>query len=322
MREHIANVFSDIHIHDYNQYNPDNRRLKLKFDILRDLVKDSKPLLFCGDFFHEDQHISNKVLDYGSRELPQIFNDNIGHRLIGISGNHEMNELNKWGTQSPSLFRSICNLVEGMYCIDFRQYAISGDIIVFGIPYINYNEGLNEVIEMFSIHPAYREYKHRILLIHSDLHGAKDTDGRKIGSVENIDNDMDKFFGLFDLVFCGHIHKPQRITKKVIMVGAPDQQRKSDMGGKFGYWKLYSDMSYEFVQLKYPEFKTYDPAKDEIDDFHYWVPVNSEKEEDLLYEEKKFTNTVSRQMLAKRYCKEKGIKDKKKINALKEVLND
>ena len=318
-KKHIANVFSDIHVHDYNQYNPEDRRLKLKFSILKDLAKDCKPLLFCGDFFHEDQHISNKVLDYTSRELPKIFE---AVNLYGISGNHEMNELNKINTQSPSLFRSICNLVQGMYCIDFSWFGISKDIVVFGIPYINYNTGFKEVIEKFSSMPAYNNYKHKILLIHSDLHGARDTDGRKIGSVENIDIDIDRFFGLFDLVFSGHIHKPQKITKKVIMVGAPDQQRKSDMGGKFGYWKLYSDMSYEFQELNYPQFKVYDPAKDETDDFHYWVPINSEKEEDLLYEEKKFTNNISRGLLAKRYCKEKGVKDKRKINALKDILND
>jgi DNA repair exonuclease SbcCD nuclease subunit len=314
----IARAFSDIHIHDYAQFNKEDIRIKHKFNLLRELSADGVPLLFGGDFFHEDQQISNKILDYCSQELPEIFSET---QLIGISGNHEMNEMNKLGQMSPSLFRSICNFVPNMYCVDFRQKWLNKDTAVFGIPYINYNMGLGEVLDMFYMLPEYREAHYKILLIHSDLHGAKDTDGRKIGSVENLPIRMDEFFN-FDLILCGHIHKPQRITKKIIMIGAPDQQRKSDMGGKFGYWDIYSDMSYKFRKLKYPEFKTYDPSKDEIDDFHYWVAINSEKEEDLLYEERRFTNNISRKLLAKRYCKEKGIKDKKRINALKDVLND
>lgn len=315
----IARAFSDLHIHDYAQFNKDDKRIKYKFQIIREILEGEVPLLFSGDFFHEDQHISNKVFDYCSKELPEIFSGN--NKLIGISGNHEMNETNQLGQMSPSLFRSICNFVPNMYCIDFRQLWLNKDTVVFGLPYINYNVKIEESLEIFYLLPEYREAKNKILLIHTDLHGARDTDGRKIGSVENISLDMDKFFG-FDLVLSGHIHKPQRITKKVIMLGAPDQQRKSDMGGKFGYWDIYSDMSYKFRKLKYPEFKTYDPAKDEIDDYHYWIPINSEKEDDLLYEERKFTNNTSRKLLAKRYCKEKGIKDKNKIKALKEVLND
>lgn len=107
------------------------------------------------------------------------------------------------------------------------------------------------------------------------------------------------------------------------MVGAPNQQRKSDMGGKFGYWKVYSDMSYKFVPLKSPEFKFYLPSKDDINGYDYWVPLNEvEDDEQLATQEKKFYSTVNREKLAKRYCKAKGIKDKKKVEALKWMLND
>lgn len=312
----IACVFSDLHIHNYNQYNPDSRRLHLKFDIIGELVKLEVPILFCGDFFHEDQQITNKVLDECSKRLPNMFGER--SPLYGISGNHDMSDTNSTKLKSPSLFSSICRLIPNMFDIDFNKVVLRRGINVYGLPYLSYNIGFKDYIKNLNVNPGDKN----ILLIHTDLHGAKDTDGRLINSVDNIDKDMVDFFDKFDLVLSGHIHKPQIINPKLIMVGAPDQQRKSDMGGKFGFWELYSDMTYEFVRLKFPEFREYDPAKDKTDDFHYWVPINSDKQDDIFFEEKRFTNNVSRNILAKRYCNEKGIKDKKKIKALKEVLND
>lgn len=34
------------------------------------------------------------------------------------------------------------------------------------------------------------------------------------------------------------------------MIGAPLQQRRTDKDCKLGYWKLYSDLSMEFIELK------------------------------------------------------------------------
>ena len=48
-------------------------------------------------------------------------------------------------------------------------------------------------------------------MLHTDYPGARDTDGREIGSVENLNvNTLNKF----DLVLCGHIHKPLKIIKE------------------------------------------------------------------------------------------------------------
>ena len=299
----ISVIFSDLHIHNYNQFNNNNRRLLLKFDILRQLREYNVPIIFGGDMFHEDQQITNIVFHYCSKELPEIFDDP-EIPLIGISGNHDMSEANYIGYETPSLFNSFCNLVKGMVSIDFSHYFLTDDVLVWGLPYISYNRGFKDYINQIPSSKLFKKARFNILLIHTDLHGARDTDGRKVGSVENIDSDMSTFFNNFDLVFSGHIHKPQRLTKKIIMIGAPDQQRKSDMGGKFGYWLLYDNMKYKHVQIKAPEFREYDPSKDEIDDYHYWIPINSDREEDLAYEEKKFTNNVSRCLIAKRNCKE------------------
>lgn len=316
----LAIVFSDLHLHVYNQFNEDGRRTDLGFRVIRELSEKCSQLIFCGDLFHENNHISNKLLDEFTLRARDILHSET--YLYGISGNHDISGMSRTDEVTSSLFRSVSRFVPRILCLDYASTFLNKDICVFGVPYIDYNQGLSEVLNNMRKSKAYKHSSKRILMIHTDLHGAKDTDGREIGSVENMDRNLTKFFDGFDLVFSGHIHKPQRITPKIIMVGAPMQQRKSDMGGKFGYWELFEDLSYNFVPLDYPEFKLYDPETEEPDPFHYWIPINKESEYEEQYEGNRFTNNTSRLLLAKRYCKEKGIKEKSRINALKKALND
>ena len=89
-------------------------------------------------------------------------------------------------------------------------------------------------------------------MLHTDYPGARDTDRREKGSVDNLDVYT---LNPFDLVLCGHIHKPQSLSKKVYMIGAPYQQRSTDKDCILAYWKLYSDLSMEFIELKgFPKF--------------------------------------------------------------------
>ena len=319
-RKLIAVVFSDLHLHVYNQFNENNRRLHTAFKVMEILWVKGVPVLFSGDMFHEDNHISNKLLN-----LITIKYNSARPRypIIGISGNHDMCEMNNYDNISPSLYTSLCRMFPNCFHnIDWGHFILNKETIVFGIPYLTYNSGLHEALDLIRNGRNYKKYPKRILLIHTDLHGAKDTDNRQINSVENIDRNMSKFFKGFDLVFSGHIHKPQRLTPKIIMVGAPMQQRKSDMFGEFGYWEVFDDMTYKFIPLDMPQFKLYDPAIDETDEYHYWIPINKQEEYEEQQLEKRFTNNVSRVKLAQRYCKEKGIKSSQKVNALKDILND
>jgi len=314
----IALVFSDLHFHDFNQFNENDKRIKVTLGILEILKKKRLPMLFAGDWFHEDQHISNKLFDY-STHLGKM-----GLNVWGISGNHDMSETNTIDNQSPSLFKSLATMTKGINCIDFELITLTShpDVCITGIPYLTYNIGFEDYLNKIRKNGKLKKFKKKILLIHTDLHGARETDGRRIDSVQNLDKDLYKLFKGFDLVLCGHIHKPQRIRPSIIMVGSPNQQKKSDMGGKFGYWEIYEDMTTKFKKLTTPEFKFYDPTKDTINDYHYWVPINKMEDSDESEIPRRFTNNISRKKLAKRYCEEKGINDKKKIKALKQILDD
>ena len=146
----------------------------------------------------------------------------------------------------------------------------------------------------------------------------KDTDGREIDSVENLNLNV---LNRFDLILCGHIHKPQRLSKKVYMIGAPLQQRRTDKDCKLGYWKLYSDLSMEFVELKgFPKFIDVE-SEDEIKDDGNYYTILPKKTSIQVNINHKITKQVSKKTLAKRYLREKGIKDDAKKQLLIDTLN-
>lgn len=178
--------------------------------------------------------------------------------------------------------------------------------------------GLTDYLKNVDVSVGGTNSKH-ILMLHTDYPGAKDNDGREISSVENLNlNILNKF----DLVLCGHIHKPQRLSKKVYMIGAPYQQRRTDKDSKLGYWELYSDLSMKFKELKdFPKFIDVE-SEDEIkDDGNYYTLV-LKKEENTNKSTTKIHRNLSKNKLARQYLRENGIKDKDKSNLLKRILKE
>lgn len=202
-----------------------------------------------------------------------------------------------------------------MICVDGNRYkhASYGDYHIYGVPYIDNNVGLSEYLKKLKLDKNVKN----ILLLHTDYPGARDTDGREVDSVENLNvNTLNKF----DLVLCGHIHKPQRLSKKVYMIGAPNHQRRTDRGCKLGYWEIYSDLSMKFIPLKeFPKFIDVEKEDDIKDDGNYYTVIPP-KASNPVNNKHKITKQLSKKTLAKRYLKEKGIKDEVKTNLLIETL--
>lgn len=164
--------------------------------------------------------------------------------------------------------------------------------MVYGVPYIDNNVGLSEYLKKLELDKS----KKNILLLHTDYPGAKDTDGREIDSVENLNvNVLNKF----DLVLCGHIHKPQRLSKKVYMIGAPNHQRRTDRDCELGYWKIYEDLSLKFVPLKnFPKFIDVEREEDIKDDGNYYTVI-PQKASTPVNNKHKITKQLSKKSLAK-----------------------
>lgn len=329
MARPIALITSDWHIHDWKQFNKDDVRIDDNKLLIADMFLKAEelklPIFFAGDLTHTPQALSVKTLD----TYMEFFGlaTAIKYKLYGIPGNHDIYGTSYVNKPIFSTFNSFCRAFPSqLNNISFKAVALNDpQLIVCGIPYITYNADFEKAVDR-ARHVTEQVAKTRtsvfkkILLIHTDLHGALDPDGREVGTVENIPQNLGKFFKGFDKVFAGHIHKFGALWgDKVYMVGAPNQQRKSDSGCDMGYLLLYDDGTVKQVKTEYPEFRYYKEG-DEIDDYHYWTKVEESKVE----RKKKtvgFSPTKDRSSLAKAYMKNEGVKSKRRLTELIDVLN-
>lgn len=316
MKKLIAIAFSDLHINLWNKFNTNNQRtlnhIKVLF-MIKDICKANKvPALFCGDMFHKPENIDNELVDI----LTDKFGDlDDGWECIAIQGNHDMSKSNSTDKPSPGFIKSFSRVFNWLNCIDFKSYTMSIDVMVHGIPYLDHNVGMAEYIKTLKLDKG---YKH-ILLLHTDYPGAKDNDGRLVDTVENLNMNMLK---KFDLVLCGHIHKPQRLSKKVYMIGSPLQQRRTDSNAKLGYWEVYSDMSMKFIPIKgFPKFIDIESEDEKKDDGNYYTVLPKKLVTNNI-NNNKIHKHLSKNKLARQYLREKGINDKDKSKLLKKILKE
>jgi len=320
----LAVVFSDLHLNIWAKFNKNNERTLNHFRVLsfvRDLCNKHHCIsLFCGDFFHKPDGISIELLHLMDNEFAKYddeanFYDGNSFELLAISGNHELKEVNTINNPKYSLITYLSNRYRWVYNIDNVSFKLTeSSVVIHGVPYIDHNIGLNEYLSKLELDP---DYKH-ILMLHTDYPGAKDTDGRVIDSVENLNLNI---LNRFDLVLCGHIHKPQRLSKKVYMIGAPLQQRRTDRDCELGVWLLYDNLDMKFLPLKdFPKFIDVENESDIIEDGNYYT-VLPKKASISNTNEHNITKQLSKRTLARRYMKKIGMKDKDKKNLLISLLN-
>lgn len=320
MKKVIAIAFSDLHINDWSKHNKDNLRTLNHFrvlSIIQDICKKHKcPALFCGDLFHKSENISQELL-----MMVQEHFSKLSFNCLAIEGNHDFYRVSS--IKNPThgwvyLFSKNRLYLSWLTDISFHKYDLypttNCKIMVYGVPYIDHNIGLNDYLHKLEFKDGYKN----ILLLHTDYPGAEDTDGRRVDSVENLNLNI---LNRFDLVLCGHIHKPQRLSKKVYMVGAPIQQRRTDKNCKLGYWEIYEDLTLKFKELKgFPKFIDVESEDDVKDDGNYYTILPKPKTSENVITDNKISKQLSKRKLAKIYMKQKGIKDPNKEKLLIDIL--
>lgn len=323
----IALAFSDFHTAKWKQFNQDHSRTLQPFDIMSRLRKACvkykvNTLLFAGDWNDHPKHVDNEVLQVWSEinmglEVKDLL-------IVGIEGNHDFDKINTIRKNISGFFSHLTSFSKHFICVNYKYYDTKA-FRIHGIPYINgnadYKKALKERVKNIT------KDKPNILMVHRDLPGALEPNGMSIGQMED-SKVLKKYFAKFDLVLAGHIHKPQRIKglgKHVYMLGATNQQRRSDAGTKMGYWIIYSDMSMKFVDLKQPEFRYHKHNEEPTNTTDYWIRLpapatgNTNNSNDG---KGNFNVHQKRDKLVKNYLRVKGIKNKKKLTLLMDLIND
>lgn len=321
-------TFSDPHIHIWKTHNKDNMRTQAHVRAFLEIGQVAKelgvPILMPGDLFHgfgkmelELQEVFWNMMDlWEQQKYPKIW---------GISGNHDQESANyDEYKESRSSFAMVARKSGGLINnLDFTDFKVTEEMHVFGLPYLTYNKSFDHYVQQYlkSLRPG----KFNILLIHTDLHGATDATGREIGTVEEIPTNMKAYFKDFDMVLDGHLHQPQKLAQNIVVVGSPLQQKRSDVGDKYGYWigsEVDGEIKMKFKPLKgYPEFVELKPGEMTPDNHNYYITTEEETEEDHEEVDHGFSNTASKEQLAKNYMKVIGETSISKRKALVTILN-
>lgn len=316
-KEVIALAFSDIHLNNWTKFNQNGSRTDSHFLILdkifREAIKQKIPVFFCGDLVHTPETINMELYIKMSKHFDKYSNEP-KLQVFGVSGNHEIPNLNTYDQRSDSFLTALDLQYHWFHCMDWKTIQWP-TFALHGIPYLDHNIGLKQALKETKVIKG----KKNILLLHTDYAGARDTDGREVGSVENFDRTL---LRKFDLVLCGHIHKFQKLEKHVYMVGAPLQQRFTDEGNKMGYLKIYSDTSIEFVHIKgLPKFKTVGSVEEIKEDGNYYRVLKPKASNDEFSSESKvIQKNYSKVKAGRRYLRIQGIKDPEKKRLLIEIL--
>jgi DNA repair exonuclease SbcCD nuclease subunit len=322
LRHPIAIAFSDLHLTEDNQYSEGKLVCESSIQVIIEIRKKARelnvPILFTGDLIHTPKTITNYILNRFLRVMP------FGNRNFwyGISGNHDFCEQNTPDYHSFSHLDWVSSVNPRIMNLDWVCAEIFKGIMVWGIPYLQYNIGLVDSIQ-YTI-AALNKNQKNILLLHTDLPNARDTDDRVVGTDDNIPENFEEILSNFDLVLCGHIHKHQKIYQNTYMVGAPIQQRLTDIDNDMGYLIIYNDMTLDFIPLKgYPTFRYYDEGDEKPDNKNYWVKRNNYKSlEKNSHDDMAFNPNKSRAKLAKKYCQTNNISSPIKRKALIQTLKN
>lgn len=311
MAKIIALSIADLHFNDWKQFNKNRERTFITSNFLVDLCVKAEeyqvPILVSGDWFHTPKGLSTPTIYLFMELISKIQKNFPTVQFISISGNHEID-------QEFSLVRAMeMAFPDTIKCIDDSK-IIFPEFTVYGIPYIKRNKGLLEKIETIS-----KNTGNKILLIHTELYGASDPSGYE-PEPQNLPRNLNALFKDFKLVLAGHIHKYTPISDNIIMVGAPNQQRKSDAGCKMGYLKIYEDFTHKFVNYKAPGFRYYKEGENHPDTSDFWIeiPIPRKKEK---FSDIGFNASMDKTRLAKKYVKAIGVKNLRKIKTLINILN-
>jgi DNA repair exonuclease SbcCD nuclease subunit len=317
-----AIIFSDLHVHQYRQFNEGGRRLKNCIAFLDYIFKlahtnEIEWILMPGDLFNNMQIMATKAVNAVATCLKLNFKEYPEITMVAISGNHDYADKNLIDAPGESALEHLSILFENFFLFKNPDDVISigGDVLIQGIPYYEYPEhfriALNKVIE----YKTNSGMKTSILLMH-----------QTVASGLPIEDDIeatDLLFDSFDFVFNGHIHLGQQVTDKFINVGSPMHRDAGDVGKKKGFWIVdledpQATISFKDITDKFPQFlyKTVGESLTEWESQQYviWQPaVTAENTNDNLRNDK-FRNTLQPAEILENYCSEvlpeEEVKDK------------
>jgi DNA repair exonuclease SbcCD nuclease subunit len=299
-------VFSDLHVHNYKNFDSNGSRLDNCLNVLDDVFKFSeknkiKYILFCGDIVDQQQAVPTVAGNALVLRLSELFSQYENIVMLAISGNHDQASKSLFKNEGESYLKLLSFVFpERFILVDNKSVVLDdndGAINILGLPYYSHPE--HYTLALKEITEQVKTGMKSVLLIHQTPTG--------LGN-PNIPTDTDvndPIYDAYNLILCGHIHQPQDILNKFVVVGSPLHRDLGDEGDEKGFWVFDTvdpadTLTFISRKGRYPEFK-----RSTIDDGSgdYIIPIieiedNSSAE---AAEMEKFSTTLSAAELMENY---------------------
>lgn len=279
--------FSDLHIHNYQQFDKQGSRLANCLDVLRLVFKFAHKngiefILFSGDLYDNQKALPTEVVNMVVETFAKMFATYTGVKFIAISGNHDHASKNLLKKPAITALSHLDLMFDNFILIDNEVYPLDDneELCVVGVPYYEYAEDYHQALADTLAETT--DYSQKILLCHQTPSGLNNP---------NIPFDTDvhnELYEGFDLVLNGHIHAFQEITPKFINVGSPLHRDLGDLGVDKGFLVIDTEALgeakfYKFISTKgkYPEFELIKLKEGEElkrDDFNYLILIREVKQ--------------------------------------------
>lgn len=221
-------VWSDLHGHNFKEFSVIedgmSSRLGDCVDVINQIAASADQhnvdlVWFIGDLYQLKNNHDSQVVQaimYALVELAEKY------PLLVIPGNHDY----RMWTTNPIMMEMLADLVGRVtLCESGWVNPSSAAIQIYAEPYTR------RVGELEARLAKLEPKKNAIFLGHQDVVGIKYR-----GYTVEHGFDADMLSEKFKWSFIGHWHKPKKIRKNVISVGAPLQHSFNDIGGKRGWW--------------------------------------------------------------------------------------
>lgn len=234
-------ILSDLHIHNYSKWDNNGSRLDNCLNVLIDAfihcsTNNIKHILFVGDLFDQHKSVPTEVLNKTFDVFSELFKS-FDVDFYAISGNHDLSNNNTYDIEAYSSLYILSHM-KRFILLDRKMIDLDG-LIIGGLPYFKDINEFNRVYSDNSFNNA------DILLIHQ----TPEHDNSMIRPdvyIKDFTNNM---------VFCGHIHKHEKLSDHFVIVGSPLHRDLGDEGQDKGFL-VYDSTSntFEIIYLDYPKF--------------------------------------------------------------------
>lgn len=325
-------AFSDLHIHNYRQFDKDGSRLENCLRVLDEVFEyaganNIEHILFAGDMFDMQKQVPTIVMNKTIQRFDYLLGKYPKIRFMCISGNHDYGAKKLYDidcdfliqkdwthTALYILFEALSEHKNFEFLDDLMNITKTGGIYIYGLPYYEFSEHYYKCLED-RITLGINSDNFNILLTHATVTGYEDINVK--GSIDP----FHEYFDKFDLILSGDIHKSRLFGDKFLMLGSPIHNKLDDFGEDKGFWdiEIKEDKTFElnFVSLndKFPifvkAFEGQDIPKKSLDkDYIVYYPaiINKPKNIDG-NDEIEFNSIEDTHKLLRKYWQETDGKD-------------